>query len=88
MGLFFLNFTAIMAIVTLALLFVPNKVRKTLFILIGNFIIVAGCFLVGPSKLFGLPNTLKIMKLGMWIAGAGRALMQSFSSGYMEKYGN
>ena len=87
-GLFFFNFTVLVALVTLSLLFVPTKVRKTLFILVGNFIIVIGSLLAGPSKLLGLPNTLTLMRTGMWTAGTGRALMESFSSGYMEKHGN
>ena len=49
---------------------------------------MAGALLTGPSQILGLPNELNIMKSGLWIAGAGRALMESFSSGYMEKYGN
>ena len=70
-GLFFFNFTVLVAIVTLALLFVPTKVRKTLFILVGSFIIVVGSLLVGPSKLLGLPNSLTLMRTGMWTAGTG-----------------
>ena len=70
-GLFFFNFTVLVALVTLSLLFVPTKVRKTLFILVGNFIIVIGSLLAGPSKLLGLPNTLTLMRTGMWTAGTG-----------------
>ena len=87
-GLFFFNFTVIVAVVTLALLFVPNKTTKVLFILVGSFTITVGALLTGPSSLFGIPNHLKIMRIGLWVAGIGRALMESFSSGYMEKYGN
>lgn len=86
-GLFFFNYTVIVALVTLSLLFVPHKTSKVLFILSGSFIIVVGALLTGPSKLLSLPNQTKIMKVGLWIAGVGRALMGSFSSSYMEKHG-
>ena len=77
-----------MAVITFVLLFVPDKANKVFFILGGSFVIVVGALLTGPSRLLGLPDDLKIMRTGLWVAGAGRALMESFSSGYMEKHGN
>ena len=74
-GIFFFNFTILVALVTFTLLFIPNKWNKTLFIISGSFIIVLGSILTGPSTLFRLPNSLKIMRSGLWIAGIGRALM-------------
>ena len=60
-----------MAVITFVLLFVPDKANKVFFILGGSFVIVVGALLTGPSRLLGLPDDLKIMRTGLWVAGAG-----------------
>lgn len=79
-GLFFFHFTVVVVVMTVFLVFVPHRVNKLLFILPGYFILTAGAFMTGPSKLLGLPNTLDLMKSGMCVAGVGKAPMFSFAA--------
>ena len=78
-GLFFFHFTLVVVVVSVALLWVPHKTNKLLFILPSYFVLTAGAFMTGPSKLLGLPNNLDLMKVGMCVAGVGRAPIYSLA---------
>ena len=44
-------------------------------IVVGSFISVAGAFLTGPSELFGLPDTVELIRAGMIVSGIGKAVI-------------
>lgn len=54
---------------------IPNKVNRIALIVVGCFISVVGAFLTGPSKLFGLPDTIGLMTGGMIASGIGKAIV-------------
>ena len=77
-GMFFFQFTVVVIVVTVPMLFIPHSTSKVLFILIGDFLLSLGSFLTGPSRLFWLPNELSIMRGGMSLSGIGKAMVYSF----------
>ena len=60
---------------TFLILFIPEKVNKLLLIVAGGFALTVGAFLTGPSKLFGFPNKVGLIRAGMAVSGVGKALI-------------
>ena len=77
-GLFILFFTAACAIVNSGLLFVPERTPKLPFLIAGSVILGVAPFLIGPSRLFQIPDTLEVQKAGLVLGGLGKALTVSF----------
>ena len=77
-GLFILFFTAACAIVNTSLLFVPERTSKLPFLIVGSFIVGVAPFLIGPSRLFRIPDTLEVQKVGLVLGGLGKAFTMSF----------
>ena len=71
------------AVVTLFLFLIPHNINKAPFILAGLVILTVGAFLTGPSRLFGLPNEIKIMTAGMLVAGVGKSLARNLAQAYV-----
>ena len=61
--------------------------NKVFLVTIGSFITVVGAFLTGPSKLFGLPDKIGLIRAGMIVSGIGKALIQSYVVTYVIKSG-
>ena len=81
-GLFILFFTATCALLTIGLLFVPERTPKLPLIVTGSFFLAVSPFLIGPSRLFGIPDTLSVQQAGLVIGGLGKALVMSFVYGW------
>ena len=85
-GVFFFRFTASAVIFTFVFLLIPDsKVNKVL--LGGGFLASVGAFMTGPSRLFGFPNKLDLIKAGLIVSGLGKALLTSYSFAYCVKSG-
>ncbi len=72
----------------MGMLFFARCVDKGLFLLVGYALVATGLFLVGPSRLLHLPDSLSLMQAGMFVIGVGKAPLASFATTYaMEKAG-
>ena len=58
-------------------LFLLINLGKTSLITFGTFLSAAGLFLIGPSKLFNLPDTPETVLVGLVTCGFGRAVAVS-----------
>ena len=74
-------------IASFLILIIPDRVNKVILVTIGSFITVVGAFLTGPSKLFGLPDKISLIRAGMIVSGIGKAMMQSYVVTYIIKSG-
>lgn len=77
-GLFILFFTGACILLTIGLMFVPERTPKLPFLITGCVLLGASPFLIGPSLIFHLPDTLDIMKVGLVLGGLGKAFAMSF----------
>ena len=75
-------FTVTVAVFSFIMIPMPDRCPKALFIGIGNVLLSCGIFLLGPSKVFELPNLFSLMIGGMLVSGVGRALATSFAVAY------
>ena len=82
-GIFFFHFTAVVVIVSLFFLLIPDKLNKVLLVIVGCFVSTVGAFLTGPSLLFGLPDKLRLISVGLIVSGIGKALIQSYAVSYI-----
>ena len=73
--------------VSLILLLIPERFNKVFFITVGCFVLSAGAFLTGPSRLFHLPNKVGVIRTGLIVSGIGRAFAQSYSVSYIVRSG-
>ena len=74
-GIFFFQFTGVVVLASFLILLIPDRVNKMFLIVVGSFISVAGAFLTGPSELFGLPDTVGLIRAGMIVSGIGKAVI-------------
>lgn len=86
-GIFFFYFPAVVVVCVFFFVLIPDKINKTSFIVVGGFVLAAGAFLTGPSRVFGLPNSLELMRSGLVVAGIGKALLKSYNLVYIVKSG-
>ena len=86
-GIFFFYFTGVVVLVSFIILFIPERVNKYCFIMVGCFLAAVGAFLTGPSGLFGLPDILSLIKAGMIVSGVAKAFIQCYAVPYAVKSG-
>lgn len=84
-GSFILQYVTVIAIGMTAMLFVSERINKVPIMVIGNIIFAVGAFLTGPSHIYGLPNSLNIMKVGVIMGAVGRVLTSGPSESYIMK---
>ena len=53
-----------------------DKMNYRLFVSIGLICLAVGCFLMGPSELLRLPDSLNVMRAGFVVGGTGKGLVQ------------
>ena len=77
-GLFILFFTGTCILLTIGLMFVPERTPKLPFLITGCVLLGASPFLIGSSKFLGIPDLLDIEKAGLVLGGLDKALAMSF----------
>lgn len=82
-GVFFFNFTGVVVLASLLILFIPERVNKVFLIAVGCFTLAIGAFLTGPSSLLDLPDSIGLITAGMIASGIGKALIQSYAATYV-----
>ena len=72
-------------VLSLILLPIPDSRNKVFLVGLGCFTAAVGAFLTGPSKLLGLPNSIKLTTAGMVSSGLATSLIQSYVFTYILK---